>query len=125
LLSYFEYLKKLGEVRAIRVVSTLVDGMMNHGHCDNDTTSSDMTYLPISMGYCQCYRWYLASLGYRAETLETGAFKISRDDGGDINNGELFVSYTTYYLKWKRDYPNLKVSRPVEDICNICYMSAP
>jgi hypothetical protein len=53
--------------------------------------------------------------------MKTGAFKISRNDGGRIDNGE-FVSYTTYYLKWKRDYPNLKVSRPVEDICNICYM---
>jgi hypothetical protein len=55
--------------------------------------------------------------------METGAFMISRDDGGDIDNGE-FVSYTMYYLKWKRDYPNLKVRRPVEDICNICYMFA-
>ncbi len=53
--------------------------------------------------------------------METGAFKISRDDGGGIDNGE-FVSYTRFYLKWKQDYPNLKVSRPVEDICNICYM---
>jgi hypothetical protein len=62
-------------------------------------------------------------LGYRADTMETGAFMISRDDGGDIDNGE-FVNYTTYYSKWKRDYPNLEVSRPVEDICNICYMFA-
>ena len=76
------------------------------------------------MEYRQCYRRYLASLGYRAETMETGAFKISRDDGGGIDNGE-FVSYTRFYLKWKQDYPNLKVSRPVEDICNICYMAAP
>ena len=58
-------------------------------------------------------------MGYRAETMETGAFKISRDDGDRIDNGE-FVSYATYFLKWKRDYPNLKVSRPVEDICNLC-----
>ncbi len=62
-------------------------------------------------------------MGYRAETMEMGAFKISGDDGGDIHNGE-FISYTMYYIKWKRDYPNLKVSRPVEDICNICYMFA-
>jgi hypothetical protein len=25
---------------------------------------------------------------------------------------------------WKRDYPDLKVSRPVEDICNLCYTFA-
>jgi hypothetical protein len=48
LLRHFEYLNKLGEVRATRVVSTLVDGMMNHGHRNNNTTFSDKTYLPIS-----------------------------------------------------------------------------
>ncbi len=31
---------------------------------------------------------------------------------------------TTYFNKWKRDYPKLKVSRPVEDICNLCYTFA-
>ncbi len=34
-------------------------------------------------------------MGYRAETTEMGAFKITRDDGGDIDTGE-FVSYPTY-----------------------------
>ena len=34
------------------------------------------------------------------------------------------MSYPTYFNKWKRDYPNLKVSRPVEDICNLCYTFA-
>ena len=50
----------------------------------------------------------MASLGYRAKTTEMGVFKI--------DTGE-FVSYTTYYAKWKWDYPNLNASRPVEDIC--------
>jgi hypothetical protein len=120
LVRHLEYLKSLGEVQATRVVSTLVDRMVNHCNCKDETTSRNVTYLPISMGYRQCYRRYMALLGYRAETTNTGAFNISRDDGGDINNGE-FVSYTTYYYKWRRDYPNLKVSRPVEDICNLCY----
>ncbi len=34
------------------------------------------------------------------------------------------MSYTTYYNKGKRDNPNLKVSRPIEDICNLCYSFA-
>ncbi len=46
-------------------------------------------------------------MGYTAETNNIGAFTISRDDGGEIDSGE-FVSYTTYYAKWKQDYPNLK-----------------
>jgi hypothetical protein len=60
----------------------------------------------------------MASMGYTAETTNIGTFRISRDDGGEIYPGE-FVSYTTYYAKWTRDYPNLKASRPVEDICNL------
>ncbi len=65
----------------------------------------------------------MASLGYDVETTSTGAFRIKKEDGSAIDIGE-FVSYPTYFNKWKRDYPNLKVSRPVEDICNLCYTFA-
>jgi hypothetical protein len=44
LLRHFEYLKNLGEVRATKVVVTLVDGMQGHANCDD---CLDMTYLPI------------------------------------------------------------------------------
>jgi hypothetical protein len=123
LVRHFEYLKSLGEVRVTRVVSTLVNRMVNHCNREDETTSLNVTYLPISMGYHQCYRRFMASLGYRAETTSTGAFNISREDDGDIDYGE-FVSYLTCYYKWRQDYPDLKVSRPVEDICNICYTFA-
>ena len=96
LLKHFEYLKNLGEVRATRVVSTLVDGMIQHRNRDDDRTASTVTYLPLSLGYRPAYRRYMASLGYRAETTETSAFKISRDDGEEVDTCE-FVSYTTYY----------------------------
>jgi hypothetical protein len=117
LVRHFDYLCNLGEVRATRIVSTFVDDMITHDHRD---VRLNVTYLPISMGYRQCYRRYMASLGYKVETTPTGAFIITWEDGGGIDTGE-FVSYTIYFNKWKRDYPNLKVSRPVEDICNLCY----
>ena len=60
--------------------------------------------------------WPLWSLGYDIKTTATGAFKIKKGVGSTIDNGE-FVSYPMYFNKWKRDYPNLKVSRQVEDIC--------
>ncbi len=82
LVRHFEYLIKLGEVRVTRVVSTLVkDGMIDHRNCGNKTTSLNVSYLPISMGYRQCDRRYLASLGYWVETTHAGTFKISREDG--------------------------------------------
>ena len=75
------------------------------------------------MGYRSCYRRYMSSLGYITETTATVAFKIRKEDGSAVDTGE-FVSFPTYHTKWKRDYPNLKVSRPVEDICNLCYTFA-
>ncbi len=41
---------------------------------------------------------------------------IRREDGSAVDTGEL-ISFPTYHTKGKRDYPNLKVSRPVKDIC--------
>ena len=90
---------------------------------EDEKAAAEVTYLPISMGYRQCYRRYMASLGYTAETDGAGAWSVTRDDGGPIDSGE-YVSYTTYYAKWLQDYPNLKVSRPVQDICNHCYIYA-
>ena len=44
--------------------------------------------------------------------------------GDDEDNHNEYVSFTTYCRKWKKDYPQLKVSRPVEDICQYCYVFA-
>ncbi len=120
LVSHFEYLMNLGDVRATQVVSRFIDGMGSHDNCN---ASLDVTYLPISMGYRSCYRRYMSSLGYIAETTATGAFKIRKEDGSAVDTGE-FVSFPTYHTKWKHDYPNLKVSRPIKDICNLCYTFA-
>ncbi len=87
---HFEYLKNLGEVRATQVVSTLVDGMIQVRNREDEKAAAEVTYLPISMGYRQCYRRYMVAslLGYRAETDSAGAWSITRDDGGAIDSGE-------------------------------------
>jgi hypothetical protein len=110
LVRHFKILQNLGEVRATRVVAIFVDSTINHANRD---ANLDVTYLPILMGYCTCYRRYMASLGYDVETTSTRAFRIKKEDGSAIDIGE-FVSYPTNFNKWKRDYPNLKVSRLVE-----------
>ncbi len=93
------------------------------GSHDNCNASVDVTYLPISMGYHSCYRQYMELLGYSAETTASGSFQIRKEDGSAVDTSE-FVSFPTYLSKWKRDYLNLKVSKPVEDICNVCYTFA-
>jgi hypothetical protein len=62
---HFEYLSNLGEVRATKVVSTLVNGMQGRINCND---ASNMTYLPISMGYHSCYKRYMKSLGYNVRS---------------------------------------------------------
>ena len=90
------------------------------GSHDTRNASLDVTYLPISMGYHSCYRRYMALLGYSTETTALAAFQIRKEDGSAVDTSE-FVSFPTYHSKWKRDYPKLKVSRPIKDICNMCY----
>ncbi len=44
-------------------------------------------------------------------------------DGKEVDAGE-YCSFSTYFNLWKGDFPDLKVSRPVEDICKDCYAFA-
>jgi len=53
MMRHLEYLMEPGdEVRATRVVTTLVKGMEARVNHDND---NDERYLPMSMGYHNCY----------------------------------------------------------------------
>ena len=107
----------LGKVRATRVVSTLVDGEIGQAN-RNDTV--DMIYLLISMGYRSCYKRYMASLGHDVRCKANGSIIVDgTEEGKPIDHG--FVSFSTYYYKWKASYPQLKVSRPAEDICQYCF----
>ena len=67
---HLDYLLELGEVRATRVVATLSDGGVQ-GHANRKDTV-DMVYLPISMGFRNCSKRYMHSLGYkiRASQME-------------------------------------------------------
>jgi hypothetical protein len=121
LVNHFEYLKNLGEVRATRVVATLVDGMGGHVNRDDDI---NVIYLPISMGYRSCYKRYMKSIGYNIQTTALGGFIVTSDEEGKEVDPSDFVTFPTYFNMWKKDYKDLKVSRPVEDICKDCYVFA-
>jgi hypothetical protein len=125
LMRHLEHLTKLGEVRATRCVATLVDGTLGHANRDDD---DDAVYIPMHMGYRSCYNRYMASLGYCVWTDAVGALTVNRLKGENDENEPVdskeFVSYPTYYYKWKRSFPNLKVSKPEEDICAYCYAFA-
>ncbi len=48
---------------------------------------------------------------------------MTGDDFNEVDAGE-YCSFPTYFNLWKRDFPDLKVSQPVEDICKDCYAFA-
>ncbi len=57
----------------------------------------------------------MTSLGYVVRTMAMGAFIVTGEDRKTVDASE-YCSFPTYFYLWKRDFPDLKVSRPVEDI---------
>jgi hypothetical protein len=51
------------------------------------------------------------------------AYIVMGEDGKEVDAGE-YCSFPTYFNLWKRDFPDLKVSWLVEDICKDCYAFA-
>jgi len=81
---------------------------------DND---DDERYLPMSMSYRNCYKRYLASLGYaNVRSTASGAFILGEREDGEAVDSSDFFSFPTYYYKWKTSFPKLKVSKPIKDI---------
>ena len=86
---HMEYLLNLGEVRATRVVATLVDGVQQGGH-ENREDTVDMVYLPISMGYRSCYKRYMNSLGFQTRCTPKGVIIVDgtpNEGGGKETKG--------------------------------------
>ncbi len=108
LMRHFEYLMELGDkVRATRVVTTLVKGMQARVNRNDDDNAR---YLPMSMGYRNCYKRYMASLGYtNVQSTASGVFILGEREDGEALNSSDFVTFPTYYYKWKTCFPKLKV----------------
>ena len=76
--NHVDYLHKLGEVKATKVIATVVDGP--RGLTNRQDTDGN-TYLPISMGYGNCYYRYMESLGYKVTVGPNGKLKAEGEDG--------------------------------------------
>jgi hypothetical protein len=61
----------------------------------------------------------MESLEYKVTVGPYGMLKAEGADGT-----EDAVALSTYYAKWKTNYPSLKVSQPAKDICYYCYTFA-
>jgi hypothetical protein len=123
---HMEYLLELGEVRATHVVATLVDGVQGH---ENREDTVDNVYLPMSMGYRNCYKRYMNLIGFKIRCNPKGVIIVDGIEMEDNKGGrkklprELgYVCFTTYVNNWKKDSSQLKVSHPAEDFCQYCFV---
>ena len=110
---HFDIMMHLGKVQATRVVAMLVDGVADLANC-HDT--ADMVYLPISMGYRNCYKHYMAGNSYKVRSNPNGAIIVKAEAEVEGSEGKDFVSIATYFNFWKREYPHPKICRPAKDI---------
>jgi hypothetical protein len=94
LMRHFKYLLELGEVRATRTVSTLVNGMQGGANRDND---NEAIFLPRYMGYRNCYKQYMSSLGYNVRTLGSGVTIVEQREDGEPEDLSEYVSFPTYF----------------------------
>ncbi len=53
-----------------------------------------------------------------------GSLHCDGGGGGKEVDADEYCSFPTYFNLWKHDFPDLKVSQPVEDICKDCYAFA-
>ncbi len=97
-----------------------VDGANGNGNRNNN---EEDIYLPTSDGYRPCYYLYLKSLGYSAKPNASGTVAVTWD-GNNMDDAPTYIGLSTYVTMWRHHYPHLKVSRPAEDICEMCYRFA-
>jgi hypothetical protein len=109
----------------VKVIKTVVGA--EGGRANRKDTEGNV-YLPIHMGYRNCYYRYMESLGYRVTVGPNGTLTVKEDTTSSANNDEEdehdYITFPTYWSKWKMLYPHMKVSRPAEDICGYCYTFA-
>ncbi len=69
----------------------------------------------------------MSLIGFKTRCKPNGTIVVDGLEMDDCKKkpSELgYVSWTKYYNNWKKNFPQLKVSRPAEDICQYCFVFA-
>jgi hypothetical protein len=91
----------------------------------NSTNGIDQLYLPTHMSLRGCYSLYLSCLGYSVTFYNDGNYTVGDwdspdEDVDDEANSPQYVSLSCFYSVWQCNFGHIKVSKPSEDICNLC-----
>ena len=117
--AHFNHLLGLGEVRATRFIRKLVEGKEGATTtATRDDPEDEMVYLPTTSGFRPMYYRYMQEQGYKVTVCATGAVSVTWIESDEERLP--YISLSTYYRIWKRDYPQMKVSRASEDLCGMC-----
>jgi hypothetical protein len=110
---HFEELEKEAEPIATRYVRELT------GETTLRDRQDDLVYLPSFFSVRKCYGKYcLEKRGVIVTTNNKGKVIKKAATGDVVNNVPCWTAYCRY---WKDQYPNMKVRKPTQDICNYCY----
>ena len=113
--SHFVQLQQYSEVQATRFVReetgevTLRDG------------EDKNVYLPPVMTKRYCYKRYCADNGYKVKTSSSGKTSLEEDPSFEGRRRKKCVAWSAYWDYWKLHHSNVKVNRPSEDICGLCF----
>jgi hypothetical protein len=113
LIEFFVEIKEFAEPSATRFV---LEKTGQTSIRDNDT---DLEYLPPSWSRMKLYQRYARTRGWDTATNNIGSLDVSPRPG----EPQLHLSsWPTFFYYWKTNYPKLRVRKPIEDICSMCYM---
>jgi hypothetical protein len=85
------------------------------GLANRDEDDDKTIYLPQEMSIRNSYGRYLDGRGFDIEWFNNGAYNVTW-----MGEGE-HPDLTTFFNIWRRDFGHIKVSRSIEDICELCF----
>jgi hypothetical protein len=101
--NFFNCISVFAKVHATRSVRSMT-GTKTQGD------DHDVIYLSPSYGIHNCYGWSLNELGYDITTYGDGSYKVDFHDEGEEHP---YVTLSTFYNIWRRDFGRIKVSKAV------------
>ena len=113
LITFFVEIKEFAEPSATRFV------LEKTGEKTNRNVDTELEYLPPSWSRMKLYQRYACTRGWDVRTNNIGAMN-SFPRAGEMQLH--LCSWPTFFYCWKTNYPKLRVRKPIEDICSMCYI---
>lgn len=118
---YFFALNALGAPRATRLITTLTAEKVTTELKDAD---AELVELPSCHSKRSLYNSYLAEMGWQCKYDNKSRVMSFVEIPDTEKKTETPVSWPTFCLFWKNQFPKLVIQSPSEDICDDCVVFA-